>query len=53
MERSRDVLMNMAKLCVENDEVEFVGSGPAKGAAEFGMAKNGQMQFSQIQLILK
>lgn len=39
MERSRDVLMNMAKLCVENDEVEFVGSGPAKGAAEFGMAK--------------
>lgn len=34
-----DKLKLMAKLCVEKDEAEFLGSGPSKGAAEFAVAK--------------
>lgn len=32
-------LKDIAKLCVEKNDVEFLGCGPARGAAEFGVAK--------------
>ena len=36
---SAEKLKRMAKICVEENDVEFLGSGPSKGAAEFGVAK--------------